>query len=119
MKGHTVMDPAARKEMIMHHVQAINHNQCETIRAFGLSVDENLVGISARQLTPPSVEYRDRKMIKPKNGEWGMNHGYDQLEVNQSSPTSFTWTILNMDAKLQEIPPRLKQFAKRVWKIKG
>lgn len=109
------MDPADRKEMIMHHLQAIGHNKCETIRAFGLKIDENFVRVPARQLEPPTVEYRDRKMIKPKDGEWSMNFGCDEMEVI-SSPTSFTWTILNTDSNLQKIPVKLKQFAKGVWK---
>lgn len=115
IRGHTVMDPTARKEMIMHHLQAINHNECGTIRAFGLRVDTNFMLAPARQIQPPSMEYADRKTIKPKNGEWAMNYRCDEMEVISTSPTTFSWTILNTDQNLLAI--RLKQFAKMVWKI--
>lgn len=113
MKEYTVLDPDNRKDMIMLHLQSIGHNQCEAIRAFGIHVDENFIRVPARQLQPPLVEYRDRKMIKPKDGEWPMNYGPDQMEVI-SSPTSFKWSILNTDQNLQKIPVKIKQFAKTV-----
>lgn len=112
IKRRTVMDPADRKEMIMHHLESIGHNQCETIRAFGLSVDENFMRVPARQIQPPLMEYRDRKMTKPKNGKWSMNFGCDEMEVLSTSPTTFSWTILNTDRNLLDI--KLKQFAKMV-----
>lgn len=112
IKRHTVMDPAKRKELIMHHLQAIGHNNCVTIRAFGLCVDENFAFVPARQLDAPLMEYRDRKMMKPKNGEWQMNYGPDQMEVLSTSPTSFSWSILNTDPNVLEI--KLNQFAKGV-----
>lgn len=111
MRSLTIMKSADRKEMVMHHVQAIGHNECKTIRAFGLSVDENFAFVPARQLKPPLMEYRDRKMIRPKDGEWPMSYGADEMQV-LSSPTNFTWTILNTDSKVIEV--KLKQFAKGV-----
>lgn len=101
-----------RKDMIMHHLRAIKHNECETIRAFGLSVDESFASVPARQLDTPSMEYRDRKMIKPMDGEWAMGHGADQMEVISTSPTNFTWTILCTDLSIIEV--KLKRFAKWV-----
>lgn len=100
-----------RKDMIMHHLQAIGHNKCDTIRAFGLSVEENFASVPARQLQTPLMEYRDRKMIQPKNGEWAMSHRADELEV-LTSPTEFTWSILCTNPDLMEV--KLKQFAKGV-----
>lgn len=106
------MKLAHRKDMIMHHLQAIGHNKCETIRAFGLSVEENLAIVPARQLQPPLMEYRDRKMIKPKNGEWPMNYRTDEMEVVATSPTNITWSILNTDRDLMDV--KLKRFASGV-----
>lgn len=106
------MELAHRKELIMHHLQSIGHNKCETIRAFGLSVAENFASVPARQLQPPAMEYRDQKMIKPKNGKWPMNYRADEMEVNSTSPTNFTWAILCTDQNV--MPVKLKQFAKGV-----
>lgn len=106
------MQPDAHKEMIFSHLQEIKHNQCETIRAFGLRIAETFTRVPARLIQPPLVEYRDCKTVKPKNGEWKMNYGCDELEVLTSATTNLTWTILNMDRSVHDI--KLKQFAKGV-----
>lgn len=111
MNRYTILNPADRKEIIMLHLQAIDHNKCETIRAFGLQIDGNFVRVPARQLEPPIVEYHDCKMIKPKNGGWSMNYGCDNMEV-LSKTGPFSWAILNTDPGIIEI--KLKQFANGV-----
>lgn len=115
IKSFTNINPANRKEMLMHHLKLIRHNQCDTIRAFGLRVEENFMRVPARQIQPPLMEYRDRKMTKPENGAWTMNYGCDQMEVLKTSPTTFSWSILNTDKNLLGI--KLKQFAKAVCKM--
>lgn len=97
----------------MHHLKEIDHNQCKTIEAFGLQIDDSLMRVPARQLDPPIVECRDRKTTKPKNGAWEMNFGCDKLEVLSTSTNElFKWNILNTVPDLPEI--KLKQFAKGV-----
>lgn len=113
MNAYMNMKPADRKENIMHHLKEIGHNQCATIEAFGLKLDNNLMHTPARQLDAPLVEYRDRKTIKPKNGGWSMKFGVDELQVVSTSTNDrFKWTILNTVPDIANI--KLKQFAKGV-----
>lgn len=115
---YTIMDAEDRKQMIYQHLEMINHNACDSIAAFGLSVAKTFMRVPARQLQPPLLEYRDCKTIQVKCGEeWPMNFRCDEMEVLTSASTSFKWAILNTDPHVLLI--KLKQFAKGVRLIIG
>ncbi|KAI1813465.1 ribonuclease H-like domain-containing protein [Poronia punctata] len=44
----------------------------DTLKAFGLQVDKQLLTVQGRELPPPTVVYRDNKTAIVRDGEWNM-----------------------------------------------
>lgn len=86
-----------RKQKIMNLLNQIRHNESQTIRGFGLGIDENFVKVPARQLYPPVIQYGN-STLKPSKGVWrGENM---KFLMPQNMPTE--WSILNTNMRTRQ-----------------
>lgn len=59
-----------RKKKILTFIKDINHNANPVIKDFGINVGSQFEEINARKLPAPSLEYKDKKQIQPRDGVW-------------------------------------------------
>lgn len=79
----------------MELVNTISHNSSKTIQGFGINVDNKFIDVTARQLDPPQIQYKNSKLVKPKNGVWNMLDS--EFLITDSPPGGFKWGILNIE----------------------
>ncbi|XP_055301016.1 protein argonaute-2-like [Sitodiplosis mosellana] len=91
----------ARKERIMELLNKINHNRSAAITGFGMNVGNKFVDVAARQLDPPKIQYKNSKVIEPKNGVWNM-FKEEFLLTDQKPANGLTWGILNADCSTDQ-----------------
>ena len=76
---------------------ALDNNKL--LAKFAISVDKELITVKGRELTPPSIAYRNTgQMITPENGGWLM------MKVKVSKPGRHigTWTFLSIERSPNE-----------------
>lgn len=86
-----------RKQKIMNILNEIKYNEADTVKGFGLRVDSQFAQIPARILTPPTLEYQNKKFIQPNRGEWRAEQAQfitPQQNVN--------WGVLVLDNRTQD-----------------
>lgn len=94
-----------RKARIMDLLNKINHNSSNAINGFGISVGNQFIDVTARLLDPPTIQYKNAKIIQPRDGVWNMMNAKFLLTGHQST-TEFKWGILNADSNTDDLAIR-------------
>lgn len=84
-----------RKEKVMSILRQINYNQSETVRNFGLSVDNKFAEVPARILRPPELRYANGN-VTPRDGVWRAES--KQFLLPQKAAN---WGFLKIDYRTQ------------------
>ena len=90
-----------RKARIMDLLNRINHNSSNAINGFGINVGNRFIDVTARQLDPPKIEYKNNRVFEPRDGVWNLMNAKFLLTGHQST-TEFKWGILNADSYTNE-----------------
>lgn len=99
MIRYTAVSTAERKANIVEQTHSIQYNRSDTLRAFGINVDDsNFLKVQARQLPPPDIQYKNGK-AKPSKGAWRMDFGRTPLTFLQPVDC-LKWCVLNTDTYL-------------------
>ncbi|GLD92496.1 hypothetical protein PINS_up001054 [Pythium insidiosum] len=87
--------PAERKSKIEGKVRDAHFDQDETLRAFGVQVDRNMVTARARVLPPPTVMCKGA--VTPRDGVWNMRG-----MKFESPATVSSFAVINLDFRCQD-----------------
>lgn len=74
----------------MELLQKIKHNDCSTIKEFGINIGLDFAKVPARQLEAPGIQYKNRS-IKPVRGVWRA----ENEQFLMTDEKVIEWTILN------------------------
>lgn len=97
MVKHAATSTDIRKRRIMDLVKDIKYNRVETIRQFGITVGEEFIQVESHIMNPPSLEYGNKKILKPQDGVWRAE-GVSLLRPNEC----LKWGILNTNFRTRE-----------------
>ncbi|KAJ0405866.1 hypothetical protein P43SY_001598 [Pythium insidiosum] len=87
--------PAERKSKIEGKVRDAQFDQDDTLRAFGVHVDRNMVTARARVLPPPTVMCKGA--VTPRDGVWNMRG------MKFESPAAVSsFAVINLDYRCQD-----------------
>lgn len=100
-----------RRGKIMALLKEIKHNDSPTLQQFGIGVDGNFASINARVLNPPTLEYANKKQVKPVRGVW--NPAGEFLFPMQLP----NWSILILEERTNE--RAVHEFIAQVCSIAG
>ncbi|CAD7005128.1 unnamed protein product [Ceratitis capitata] len=107
-----------RKFKIMDLLYKFDHNKDPLVRAFGLAVGREFIKVPTRLLSPPAIEYRSNKCVKPQAGSW---RGFNFLKTGASpAKTGYKWAIIYTQSYilkfslLQEFSSKLYNSAARM-----
>lgn len=89
-----------RKSRIMYLLKKINHNGSNEINGFGINIEKRFIDVTARQLDPPIIQYKNA-ITTPKDGVWNMKNAKFLLTGHQPA-TEFKWGILKADSYTDE-----------------
>ena len=98
----TAVRPGDRERMILEELRRNNniHKDDPFAKKFNLSIADNLVTLTGRILTPPSIEYQQQKTedINPKDpGKWFQNKGSKYVSGGELN----NWAVLDL-ARLRD-----------------
>lgn len=86
-----------RKDKILRILNQIKYNEADSVKGFGLRVDNEFAEIPARILDPPILAYAGNRTVRPARGEWraeNMEFIVPQKNIN--------WGVLMLDNRVQE-----------------
>lgn len=100
MIRYTAVSTGERKANIVEQTNSIQYDQSETLRAFGINVDDKkFLQVPARRLPPPNIQYSNG-VATPSKGQWRMEFGNKNL--NFLEPVNcLKWCVLNTDTYLK------------------
>ncbi|KAJ8969356.1 hypothetical protein NQ317_016141 [Molorchus minor] len=107
----TATNTQIRKQKIMDALHRASYNSNNSVREFGFSVANEFEKLEARVLQPPSLEYANKKVVRPSRGVWRGEKFFKPIVINK-------WTIISVDRR----PPRpddLTRFASEISKNAG
>ncbi|XP_031627620.1 protein argonaute-2 [Contarinia nasturtii] len=99
-----------RKQKIMQLLQQIQHNQCPTIKGFGINIDTNFTKVPARQLAAPALQYKN-SVINPMKGVWRAEN--ETFLISEGKVIE--WSILNTNFRTRQ--NELQEFAGMLFRI--
>ena len=77
--------PGERRHRILAAMRAAAQSRDGSSRAFGISVDNEMIKCEGRQLDPPNLTYRDRAnnrtVLRPRDGAWMLGNNQYLLET--------------------------------------
>lgn len=94
------LKPDDRQKSAQKSIEKASYNSDATCKAFGLSVQPQMVKIKARILDVPRLEYRGNKIMQPSNGSW--NIAKHKLYFGVSL---FHWIVVQTDHYMQKQGP--------------
>jgi len=87
--------PHARAQGAVAAMQRVKHNEDPTCKAFGITIDQQLMKINARILPTPTMTYNNGKREAPRYGAWNNQHRQQLMSPSHA----FTWCVLNLTRK--------------------
>lgn len=85
-----------RKQKILDQLRRINHNASPVIRGFGIEVNPAFEKVPARQLEPPTIEYKNGT-IPVKNGVWMMDESKRFIDAKSGE-----FAVISFDERTDE-----------------
>jgi len=83
-----------RQKEIENWVQKAAINEDPVAKAFGISMERDMVNLKGRVLEPPQLEYGDKMYVKPNKGAWDISRGNYQFKKSGSLDS---WAIISLD----------------------
>jgi len=95
------VDPNIRRDRIQAHMANSKFDADETLRAFGVRVEPQMMQVDARVLPPPHIQYGGNASIKAQLGTWNL------LDVKFHAPAQLVnWGVVCCIPKNQAENPR-------------
>ncbi|WWD21504.1 hypothetical protein CI109_105990 [Kwoniella shandongensis] len=96
--------PPQRQSEIMGWRRTIDYSALPKLKAWGLSIEDQMMKIPARVLPPPIVSYGGGKQLRPNRGAW--NVGAVKF-VKPGKPLR-SWAVCNFDGNCS--PAKIEEF---------
>lgn len=85
-----------RRSKIMNLLREIKHNDSPTLQQFGIGVGGEFATVKARVLEPPTLEYANKRVVRPMRGVW--NPAGEFVYPTQLK----NWAVLILDQRANE-----------------